>query len=104
MLPPVIVDDTNVVGLAFRPAEHDAQLLVDSNAVKSPPSATQGLESIARRRAKVQELVRSIQHIELPQSRRSDIGWKATRSSGPGTVVEVLRCLVAERRDHVRRY
>jgi len=102
MLPPVIVHDTNVVRLAFRPAEHDAPLLVDTNAVESPPLATEGLEPISGRRAKVQESVCSVQHIELSQSRWRDIGRKATRSSGPGTVVEVLCCVVAERRDHVR--
>ena len=96
----MIVNEANVVGLAFRPAKHDAPLLVNANAVEPPPLTPESLEPIARRGAKVQECVRSIHHIELPQCRGDDVGGKAARASGPGTMVEVRGRLVAERGDH----
>lgn len=82
------------------PPKDNAPLSVDANTVEPPPFAPQGLESIPRRGAKVQESVSTVQHIELAHRRCHDIAGKGPRPSSSGTVVEIRGRLVTERRDH----
>jgi hypothetical protein len=49
-------------------------LFVDANAVKAPPVAAQSFEPVPRRRPKVSENSRSIDHIELPEDYWHNIG------------------------------
>ena len=47
----MVVDDLDVVGVAFRPPEADAPLIVDANAVLSLSIATERFQAVAWRRA-----------------------------------------------------
>jgi hypothetical protein len=73
------------------PAKDDAPLIVHPDAVGPAPTSPECLEPVAWRRAKVQQLVCSVQHVELADGSRHDVGWKGPCSPGARTVVQIGR-------------
>src|SRR5579884_2208144 len=61
----VIVDDFDVLGSARRPAEADAELVVDTDGVLAGAVGDQGFEPVVGGRAQVVESGRGVEHDEL---------------------------------------
>lgn len=61
----MIIDNFNVMRAAFIPAEDEAPLVVDADAVLPLAPAFQGLQPVARRNAQIAQLGGRMQHIQL---------------------------------------
>ena len=61
----MIIHDFDVMRLALYPAKADAPLVIDPDRVLPRAIATQSLQTIARRRAKVIQPSRIVEHQEL---------------------------------------
>lgn len=69
----MVIDDLDLFGAVLAPNKADPPLIVDSDAVLTAAIASQGFESVPRRRAEVREPSRRIQHIQLAQCDGLDI-------------------------------
>src|SRR5439155_20273186 len=97
----VVVCDLNFVGIATLPAETDAKLIVDSNAVLALAIPMQPFESIARRNGQLGAVLDLIDLSELAASRRPDRGRaNAASSGGVGSIENVLCALIVKRSYH----
>lgn len=95
----MIVDDLDVVGVAVDPAEADAPLVVDADAVLAGPVAAELLEAIARRDAQVLEVHGTVDQAELPEHDAAEVG----RESADGFArPETLGVAVSEAPNHPR--
>jgi hypothetical protein len=61
----VIVDDFDFVGIFVLPAETNAELIVDSDAVTTGSIAAQGLQMVSRRNSQFAEPPDAIDLVEL---------------------------------------
>jgi hypothetical protein len=65
----VIIDDVDVVGVAVQPAEADAPLVVDAEAVLTFTVPAEGLEAVSRRYTEIVQGVGGVQVDEFPKGR-----------------------------------
>jgi hypothetical protein len=96
----MVIDDANVVSLAFRPAKDDPPLDVHSDTVKPTPLPPKQLETIARRRAEIKKRLCGVQRIELSESRLKYVLRKLADATRRTAVVHVSRSEVPERGNH----
>jgi hypothetical protein len=62
----VIIDDLNVVGFPFDPTEAHPPLVIDPEAMLSPPVTRQCLEAIPRRGLEIAQGARPVKVVQLP--------------------------------------
>ena len=62
----MVVHDLDVLRAVVGPAEAEAPLVVDPDAVKAGPVAAQGLQAVAWRVAQVDQVPGRFQHFQLP--------------------------------------
>ncbi len=67
-VPSVIVGDANFLRATERPPEHDAPLVVDTDAVQTGEVPAKHFQSIAWWRAQIVEVRSVVEHVELPGS------------------------------------
>src|SRR5262249_5248950 len=72
-VPSMIVDDLDIVGVAVAPAEADAPLVIDPNAVLPFAISGQPLQPISRRRPQVLEIASIVKLHQLAISRPYDV-------------------------------
>jgi hypothetical protein len=72
----VVVDKLCIVSIAVGPGEADPPLVVDADAVLTPPITAKLLKPVARRRAQILKRLGSVQDEELPQHRTAKISRK----------------------------
>lgn len=70
----MIIDDLHVVRVAIAPLEAQPPLIVDTDAREAGPIASELLEPIPRRNAKIREFVGGVQDQELPKSGATQLG------------------------------
>jgi hypothetical protein len=93
----VIVDDLYVVRIGTEPAEADAPLIVDSDAVSASPVPGEFLKAIRGRNAEVEEAGRGIKHDEFAKGN----SLKVRRHSANPLPFEKALCVgVAKAADH----
>jgi len=92
----MIVGNLNFGWTFGGPYEADTKLVVDPNVVLSLAIASEGLQTISRRRAKISELGRSVEHIELASGLLSN----AVEPFYPLAVVAPPTGFVSEASDH----
>jgi hypothetical protein len=63
----VVVDDLDVEGVTINPAEDDAPLLIDPNAVKPVEVTAQSFEVVARRYTQVVQVAGSVDELQLAE-------------------------------------
>jgi hypothetical protein len=95
-LPLVIIDQLHCVRVAFFPPKDNSLLLVDPNAVKSCPIATQRFKPIARWRTQIHQLLSSVQDIQLDNRSALDVLGKAAHTVGAPSMIEVGCPIIAE--------
>lgn len=93
----MIVDDLHFVRVAALPAEAHAPLVVDTNAILPCPVPPQFLQAIARRHAKILELLCGVEHDKLLQHHAMKVARQAT-DAFPRE--EALRVAIGEALDH----
>jgi len=91
----MVVDNLHVVCVPDAPAEADAPLIVDTNAVLTCPGASEFLETIARRDSEVCQPFRCVQDQEPAERSTLNLARKpsdrlATKESLGVTVAEAL--------------
>jgi hypothetical protein len=93
----VIVDDLDVVGIAFPPPEADPPLIVDPDTVLTGSIAAKTFETVAGWHAKIVQLLGGVQHPKLSQGHPLD-----TRSESPGgsPVEQPLGVPITQALDH----
>ena len=74
----MVIDDRDVIGAAFVPAETDAPLVVDPDTVFPRSAAPEFLDAIAWRRSEVVQPLRGIDEDELPEHDAPQVGRKPT--------------------------
>lgn len=82
MLPSLmVVTDIDLSGSGARPAKDHSPLIVDSDAVSTSETASQGLEPVAGRRPQVAQCLGVVENVELPcgdlrDSRPASAPWR----------------------------
>jgi hypothetical protein len=94
----VVIDDLDVVRVAIDPAETQAELLVDADAVLANTVAMQGLQPVAGRDAQVFEPHGRVQEVELAPR---DVG-NGAKPADDLVVEQAPRVLVGEGADRRR--
>ena len=98
--PLVVVDDFDVVGPTLRPAEAQAVLVIDTNAMLSFTVAMQLFQVVARG-LQVLQFNGLIKTVQLHPRPLEDVaGARATRGRGALPVEQVLRSFIPERPNH----
>lgn len=92
----VVVNNFNFVRVSGIPAEADAPLIVDADAVLPGPVPLKGFKAVAGRNAESLQGGGGIEDVELVNGPLEKIGRKA----GALALPELLRLLVAEVRNH----
>ena len=95
----MIVDDLDVVRVGSEPAEADAPLIVDSDAVLAGPVAGEFLQAIRGRDAEVEEAGRGIKHDEFAKGNSLEV---RRHSANPLPFEKALCVGVAKAADHRR--
>jgi hypothetical protein len=95
----VVVDDFDVVRISAGPAETEAPLVVDADAVLARPVAHQLLETVGRWNTEVEKTSRSVEHEEFPQSDSLEVRWQP---ADPLSLEEAFGVDVPEAADHAR--
>jgi len=93
----VIVDDLDVMRVGSEPAEADAPLIVDSDAVLASPVPGEFLKAVRRRDAKVEEAGCGIKHDEFAKGNSLKV---KRHSANPLPFEETLGVSIAETADH----
>lgn len=97
LLSAVVIDNRHVVGIAVPPGETNRPLVVDADAVLPGAIATQFLQAVAGRDAKIVGRLRRVDRDELAEHRPSQLGWiPADRLAGK----EAFGVTIAEALDH----
>src|SRR4030095_12768444 len=96
----VIVFDRDVEGMSVLPTKRDAILLVHPYAVPPLHGALEDLQPIARRRLKVFQSRRDVQHLQLALHDPPKLFRNLPSSLGVARTKDVSRCLVGERLNH----
>jgi hypothetical protein len=76
----VIIDDLDVVGIPAGPAEAHSPLVIDSDAVLSPPVTCYCFEVIAWRGLEVVQGTRAVEVVQLPARHALDRGEATDRA------------------------
>ena len=92
-----MVDDLDLVGIASDPAEADAPLVVDANAVLAVPIAFELLEAISGWGPEILEPHRRVDVAELSEHDAAEVGRKATHVLA---LPQALSVAVGEMLDH----
>ena len=95
----MIVDDLDVVRVGSEPAEADAPLIVDSDAVQASPVPGEFLKAIRGRDAEVEEAGRGVEHDEF--AKRNSLKVRR-HSANPLPFEKALGVGVAKAADHRR--
>ncbi len=74
----MVVDDLDVQGIGARPADADAPLIVDANAVLALAITPQLLEAIAGRQAELLKPAGRVEDAKFPQHHAPQIGGEAS--------------------------
>jgi hypothetical protein len=85
----VIIDDLNVVGIPFDPTEAQPPLVIDSDAMLSPPVTRQCLEAIPRRGLEIAQGARPVKVVQLPARHALDrrkVTDRAVLEESPGVL------------------
>ncbi|HET7540187.1 MAG TPA: hypothetical protein VFK05_09955 [Polyangiaceae bacterium] len=93
----MIVDDLDIVRVGSKPAEADAPLIIDSDAVLANPVPGEFLEAIGWRNAEVEEAGRGIKHDELAKGNSLEV---RRQSANPLPFEKALCVCVAKAADH----
>ena len=93
----MIVDDLDVVRVGSEPAEADAPLIVDSDAVLASPVSGELLKAIRGRDAEVEEAGRGIKHDEFAKGNSLKV---RRHSANPLPFEKALGVGVAKAADH----
>lgn len=93
----MVVDDLDRFSVAARPAEADAPLIVDADAVLPGAPADELLEPVPRRHAEFVEPDRRVQHAEFPEHDAAEVGREAPDGLA---LPEALGVAVGEAADH----
>jgi hypothetical protein len=93
----MVVRDFDVVGVALAPAKADSPLVVDPYAVLALTVAAQALQPIAGEHAENSEIIRGVEHIELPKRR----AFNGAKLSAGLAMKELLGLVASERFNHV---
>lgn len=96
----MIVDDSNFTGVCLVPLKDKTPTVVDSDAMVSLEIPFEKLKTISGRRAKVSQVSRRVEHIQLLQRRPEYLGRVLTNPAGWSIVEKIFRCLVAKGNDH----
>jgi len=94
----VVVGDLDGVGIAALPAEADAPLVVDADAVLTGPFAGELLESVTWWDPEVGEHLGGVEDEEPPEGAALEVGWPAVDGA---PFEELLGVAVPEALDHV---
>ena len=79
----VVISEPHVLGVGSLPAENDAPLVVDANAVKPSQIADECLQAVSGRDTQVDERMSGIEHIKLSDGQtRPNGGSKSSSSLG----------------------
>ena len=76
----MIVGDFDVQGIAVSPAEADPPLIVDPDAVLTPPIPGQLFKAISGRNSQIGQSIGGVKHEELLQSRAVDVLRELSRA------------------------
>jgi hypothetical protein len=57
----VVIDDLNVIGIAFAPTEANSVLIIDTYAVLPLPASSEFFEPVPRRSSQIAEVDRCVQ-------------------------------------------
>jgi len=76
----MVINNFDIVRVAFVPSEANPPLVIDSDAPLSFPITMQPLEPVARRNSKVLDLRCSIEHPKLSKRHSLDIERQLSRS------------------------
>ena len=93
----MIVDDFHIVGVAFRPHEAYAILIIDPNAVLALALAVQQLQPVSGRHAQIIQRHRGMQQEELLECPHSQMGGNPSASP---RLPKLLRIRIPEARYH----
>lgn len=93
----MVVDDGDLGDIALLPAEADAPLIVDADAVLTTPIAFQRFQPIGRRDTQILETGSGIEHAQLASGDRLDIGRQPARAL---TTPNLFGFLVDKAPDH----
>ena len=97
----MVVNDFHILRSGVGPAEADAVLVVDSDAVLSCPISGQWFESIPRRRSEVLQFFGLVELVELSLGHAPELRRTCLRRSLRACVVEdIAGARVAEGADH----
>src|SRR5690606_1828592 len=94
----MVVHDFDVLGPSRRPAEAEAELVIDPNAVLPGPVALEQFESVAGRNPKVVESFRDLQLAQFATRNRLN----RPEPSDAATACQGRRVCAPERSDHQR--
>jgi len=93
----VIVDDLDIVRVGSDPAEADAPLIVDSDAVLASPVPGELLKAVRGRDAEIEEAGRGIEHDEFAKGNSLKV---RRHSANPLPFEKTLGVGVAKAADH----
>ena len=93
----MIVDDLDVMRVSSEPAETDAPLIVDSDAVLASPVPGEFLKTVRRRDAEVEEARRGIKHDQFSEGNSLKV---RRHSANPLPFEKALGVGVAKAADH----
>ena len=96
----MIIDDSDLMGVRRLPAKDDAPAAVDSDAVEALEIPFEDLEAISRRRPKIPQIPRGVQHVQPLRRGPEYLGRVAPNPAGLAIVEEVFRRLVAKGGNH----
>jgi hypothetical protein len=94
----MIIDDLDIVSVAPDPAEAEAKLVVDADAVLTEPIAGQLFEPIRGRHFQVGEGRGGVEHDELAKCDAQEIRWE---SANFVALEQAFRIVVAKTANHV---
>ena len=99
----MIVDDSNIRGIAAFEAENDTPLIIDSNRVKTFPPPFECLESVSRRDPQVAQLRGIVQVQDFAARRAKQLGGKRPLFFGSVVVKKAFGQAVSKGFDHILR-
>jgi hypothetical protein len=97
----MVVCNFNLVGISSLPSEANPILIVDPDAVLSPPVAAQPFQTIPWWNSKLKQVPHPVDLIELPTGNLPQIPGTGSSGSGSvGAIKDVLAAPIPERANH----
>ena len=96
----VIVDDQHISCISFNPAERNAKLVIDSDAIIARPIPFESFQSVCGRHTQVAEIMRRIQHVKFSRRDRPDSPGNSACCPRVNPVENVFCRPVSEIDDH----